>query len=170
MYSMCVCFPEQSYRVKTLKQIQPKVTVKDGPRETPQREGEREKTSNKLAASNILFIYQSLLVTHCEYIFVSCMCMCLLLCVYVCLRTTSRLLVWHVYILDVPFAIFGYFHASCLCCQSVGVLKWMCYAVYTCNISVVNLGWPICQCWYIFQSVCLVFLLQLLLLQVKQQQ
>lgn len=29
-------------------------------------------------------------------------------------------------------------------------------AVYTCSISVVNLGWPICPCWCMFQSVCLV--------------
>lgn len=67
--SVVLCFPEQPYRVSTLKQIQQVVTVKDGPRDP------NVSVSNKLAASNILFIYQSLLVTHSEYIF-SCLCVC----------------------------------------------------------------------------------------------
>lgn len=106
--------------------------------------------SNKLAASNILFIYQSSLVTHSEYIFC---CFYVFAFVRVCVSTRSRLLVWHVYICIDVYNV-GLL-SRLLCMLSVGVPKWKCYDVYTCNISVVNRGWPICHCWYIFQSVCL---------------
>lgn len=58
-------------------------------RDTSEREREskwvrQREMSNKLSASNILFISQGLLVTHSEYIFfVTCMCVCMHLNVFV---------------------------------------------------------------------------------------
>lgn len=41
---------------------------------------------------------------------------------------------------------------------SVGVPGRMRWSLYTCDMSVVNPGWPICRRWSILQSVCLVLL------------
>lgn len=84
-------------------------------------------------------------MTHSEYTFFCCL--------YAFgnkyVSTSPRLLVWHVYICNV-----GLFS------RLLYMFRWVSPngSVTACTraTSVVNLGWPICHCWYILQSVCLV--------------
>ncbi len=119
------------------------------------KEKRERETSNKPATSNSSVYLSEFTGDSLWIYFLLLVCVCVF--VYVCVSTSSHLLMWHVYICIHIWNMLLF--SRLLYMLSVGVPRWECYAVYTWNISVVKLGWPICHCWYIFQSVCFVLFL-----------
>ena len=153
--SFCVCVSLNSSTESQLLNKYSRRSWLEMVQERHHKEKERQrKMSNKLTASNSSvylseFTHDSLWLYFLLLLFV-----CVCICVYGCVSTSSRFLVWHVYACMYICNIVLF--SRLLYMLSVGVPNWKCKGMYTCSISVVNLGWPICLCWYIFQSVCLV--------------
>lgn len=156
---MCVCvFPWTSLQSPNSKQIEQEVTAKDGPRETPSREGDKRETSNKPATS-IISVYRSEFTgwRTLNHFVLASMCLCLHRCAFVLAQA-------HIYLCDLciflcTFTVLGYY-TRCQWVSPDGSVS----VVSTCSISVVNLGWYLPLLVYISKCVfTFVFLKQLLL-------
>lgn len=98
----CLCFFEQLYRVPPLKQIQQEVMLKDGPRETPQKEGDWHKCQINSFQHHVYL--SEFTVTH-TGTFLPLACGCLHLHVYVISKSSH---------FACRSKVFGYFCCFCV--------------------------------------------------------